>query len=92
MTTNTLENATAAPAMSGFNSPAAASGSAATLQAKAQNRFALIVRSVVRDRRMASASLRRSPRGGEVSRLDGDVGAGAHREPKIRLRGGRPHR
>ena len=50
-----------------------------------------MVASVRRDRRMASAAARRSPRDeGEVAGLDGDVGAGAHGEAEVGLgeRGG----
>src|SRR5690606_28015395 len=61
-TTNTLENAIAAPASIGFSSPSAASGIAAVLYAKAQNRLPLMVERVRRDRRIASAAARRSPR------------------------------
>ena len=52
-TTNTEESAIAAPASIGLSSPEAASGRAATLQAKAQNRLPLMVPSVLRDSRMA---------------------------------------
>ena len=51
----------AIPAITGLSSPATASGMAATLYAKAQKRFALIVRSVLRASRIASAAPRRSP-------------------------------
>src|SRR5262249_40310958 len=61
LTTNRLDTAIAAAAMIGFNSPATASGIAATLYANAQNRLLLIVRSVLRARRMASTAARRSP-------------------------------
>src|SRR5699024_6780597 len=61
-TTNTEENAIAAPAIIGLSSPAAASGIAATLYPNAQNRLPLIVPSVRRESRIASAALRRSPR------------------------------
>src|SRR4051812_32343804 len=46
VTTNTLENAIAAPAMTGDSRPDIASGMAATLYANAQNRLPLIVPSV----------------------------------------------
>src|SRR5918996_182314 len=61
VTTKRLEAAIAAAATIGFSSPATASGIAATLYANAQKRFALIVPSVRRARRMASAAARRSP-------------------------------
>src|SRR4029453_974748 len=61
-TTRTELNAIATPAIRGLSRPAAASGMAAMLYANAQNRFPLIVRSVRRERRMASAAARRSPR------------------------------
>src|SRR2546427_9061471 len=50
-----------AAAIIGLRSPATASGIAATLRANAQNRFPLIVRSVLRASRIASAAARRSP-------------------------------
>src|SRR5690348_15105452 len=46
----------AAPAIIGFRSPAAASGSAATLYPKTHTRLPLIVASVLRDSRIASAA------------------------------------
>ena len=46
VTTNTDENAIAAPATVGLSSPATANGIAATLYANAQNRLPRIVRSV----------------------------------------------
>src|SRR4051812_14136307 len=61
-TTNTELNAMAAPAIIGLSSPAAAKGIAATLYANAQNRLPLMVLSVRRDSRIASAAARRSPR------------------------------
>src|SRR5699024_1903211 len=53
VTTKTEEKAIAAPASMGFSRPAAASGRAATLYAKAQNRLPLIVPRVRRERRIA---------------------------------------
>src|SRR5699024_3955016 len=62
VTTNTEENAMAAPAIIGLSRPSAASGIAATLYANAQNRLPLIVPSVRFDSRIASTAARRSPR------------------------------
>ena len=87
VTTNTDENAIAPAAITGFSSPNAASGIAATLYAKAQNRLPLIVASVRRDRAIASAAAREvADDEREVARLDRDVGAGAHRDAEIGLR------
>src|SRR2546427_5080978 len=61
VTTKRLDAAIAAGAIIGLRSPATASGIAATLRANAQNRFPLIVRSVLRASRIASAAARRSP-------------------------------
>src|SRR5690625_735104 len=62
VTTNTEENAIAAPAIIGLSRPSAASGIAATLYANAQNRLPLIVPSVRLESRIASTAARRSPR------------------------------
>src|SRR5581483_11290505 len=61
VTTNREEAAIAAAATIGSSRPATASGMAATLYTNAQKRLPLIVRSVLRARRMASAAARRSP-------------------------------
>src|SRR4051812_49374533 len=53
-TTLMLDSAIAAPASTGLSSPAAAIGTAATLYPNAHARFCRIVRSVARDRRIAS--------------------------------------
>ena len=86
MTTNTLENAIAAPATTGDNRPDMASGMAATLYANAQNRLPLIVPSVRRDRRIASAAdTRSSPKQRQIAGLDRDIGAAPHRDAQIGL-------
>src|SRR5690606_13103600 len=61
-TTNTELKAIAAPASIGASRPRAASGIAATLYAKAQNRFVRMTPSVLRERRTASPATRRSLR------------------------------
>src|SRR5690606_13446530 len=61
VTTKTELNAIASPAIIGSRKPRAASGIAATLYAKAQNRLPLMVRSVARDSRTASTAVARSP-------------------------------
>src|SRR5699024_9864669 len=62
VTTKTLEKAIAAPASIGFSSARAATGIAAALEAKAQNRLPLMVPRVRRDSRIASTAASRSPR------------------------------
>src|SRR5690242_14723541 len=56
LTTNSDENAMAAPASIGFSRPAAANGSAAMLYANAQNKLPLMVANVLRASRIASGA------------------------------------
>src|SRR5690349_22606365 len=61
VTTKTELNAIVRPAIIGLSRPKAASGMAATLYAKAQKRFPLIVRRVARESRTATTAVARSP-------------------------------
>ena len=86
VTTKTELAAIVRPASIGFSKPAAASGIAATLYANAQNRLPLITARVRRDSRMASAAASQvAADQGQVARLDGHVGAGAHGQAQVGL-------